>query len=571
MMKNNNILHLDGFFKPLISLFILTIISLPAFAQQPTEEWGEEGKLENVTVDIIIDKENTVPPANRHFEKIPPRPAEPISPPIRYDFQSFSFLAPQINPVIRPLKIKAENSTKVYGGYVRAGYGNFGSPLLEGYITSRKDKNKLVGAHLYHFSSAKGPVDGKNSGNGNTTVSVFGRTFNENVALSGRIDAENRTTHFYGYRPDVEVDPSDIKQAYNLFKIGGDLSNAKNSAFGYKLGGQFSYLSDKYDAREMEVDLVFNSAYKVNDDSRFNIDAAYSIINRKDINIKSKARSLFTVSPSYAFTPVEDMKISLGLAVAFENDTIDSKDLHFYPNISVSYPISPSVDLVASMTGGMEKVSLQTLSYENIWIDRNIPIYHTNKYFDLNIAVNAKLGNKVGANAGISIASFKNMHFFVNAINDLGVGDQSKFMLDYEDGFFRKTNLFASISYAQSEKVKLMLRGDVYSMGRDDKGEEPWHLPKYKLNANASFNIAQKFLLNFDVIGQGGMKAWDGETLKIVNLDGALDLNAKVEYLFSESFSIFAQFNNITGTEYPRFYHYPVRGFQFLGGITWSF
>jgi hypothetical protein len=550
--------------KSQLLILALLLISYAGYAQDPAQDW--EGELEEVEVVIENERENTVPFANRNFEKIPPRPAETIVPPIRYDFQSFSFLAPQINPQIRPLKIKAESPSKIYGGYVRAGYGNFGSPLLEGYITSRRDRNKLVGAHLYHFSSAKGPVDGKNSGSGNTTVSAFGKTFNENFALSGSIDAENRSTHFYGYPEGTEVEASDIRQTYNTFKIGGDLSNAKNSAFRYTLGANFSYLADKYDARETGVDLIFNSGYKTGDESRFNIDAAYNILSRKDAEIDGKARSLFTVYPSYSFFPVENLRINLGAGIAFENDTIDKKDLHFYPNISASYPVSPSVDLLASLTGGMEKVSLQSLSHENIWLAPNAEIHHLNKTFDLSVAINARLGNKVGANAGLSLATIRNMHFFENTLED-----PSKFRVDYEYDFFRRTNLYASLSYAQSEKVKLMLRGDVFAYGRDNDDKEAWHLPTYKMNANASFMLVKKILLNFDVIGQGGMKAFDPVTTETVKLDGAFDVNAKVEYLFSDSFSIFVQFNNITGNEYPIFYRYPVRGFQFLGGISWSF
>jgi hypothetical protein len=115
-----------------------------------------------------------------------------------------------------------------------------------------------------------------------------------------------------------------------------------------------------------------------------------------------------------------------------------------------------------------------------------------------------------------------------------------------------------------------MLRGDVFAYGTDDV-KEAWHLPKYKLTANASLNIYDKVLLNFDVIGQGGAKALDPVTEKTVKLDGAFDLNAKAEYLFSPSFSFFLQFNNITSTNYPIYLYYPVRGFQVLGGITWSF
>ena len=97
------------------------------------------------------------------------------------------------------------------------------------------------------------------------------------------------------------------------------------------------------------------------------------------------------------------------------------------------------------------------------------------------------------------------------------------------------------------------------------------HRPTYKITANAFYNLYQKFLFNVDIIAQGGMKAQEPVTMNTVKLDAAFDLNFKTEYLFSESFSAFIQLNNIASSKYPLFLHYPVRGFQVMGGITWSF
>ncbi len=552
-----------------VVIVILSIHGLEAYGQKT--DWT--GEIPSVDIEIVETRELSLPPANRNFEKIPPRPSEPIKPPIRYDFRAFNFSAPPVTPLIRPLKLKAASPGTIYGGFLRLGYGNYGSPLLEGYITSRKDRDKLVGAHVYHSSSAKGPVDGKNSGSGTTKAALFGRTFSQSVALSGRIDAENRTTHFYGYPDELDVDGSDIKQAYNLFRIAGDISNAKSTDFSYKLGGQISYLADKFDARETEGNIIFEAGYKVSDDSRFSVDAEYTALSRKDIEVSSRLRNLFSVSPSYTFVPLENLVVKLGLTIAYENDTLD-KDFHIYPNMRASYPLSPSVDLVAALEGGIEKVSLQTLSYKNLWLGPNVPLSHLSKLYDLNVAINARVGNKVGANAGLSMSASRNMHFFVNRANtaERPLG-QAQFDVIYSDGIFYRTNLFGSLSYAQSEKVKLMLRGDVYTyaLGSDEIVGEPWHLPRYKLNAGASFNVAEKLLLNFDIIGMGGMKGREPETGKVIKLDGALDLSAKAEYLFSRSFSLFGQFNNIVGNNYPVFLYYPVRGFQFTAGITWSF
>jgi hypothetical protein len=188
--------------------------------------------------------------------------------------------------------------------------------------------------------------------------------------------------------------------------------------------------------------------------------------------------------------------------------------------------------------------------------------------YDLQIALNTRIGNKVAVNGGVSVASLKNWYFFVNDMTDM-----SKFTTVYEKKGVERMNLFASIGFAQTEAAKIMLRGDFYSYVMDEL-DEPYHRPTYKLTADASFNIYKKLLLDFDVIAQGGMVGYDyTETTNNgkVELDPAVDLNARVEYLVSDSFSFFIQANNILDNQYPLFMNYPVRGFQVLGGLTWSF
>jgi hypothetical protein len=553
-------------FRSLVSMSLLTV-SLSAYAQDPKKkEWNEDGEIENVEVVIEKERQITLPAADRNFEKIPPRASEPIKPPITYDFKSFNFQAPQINPQIRPLKLKQQEESNLYGGYLRVGYGNYVSPLIEGYYNTRKDKNKLIGAHGYLSSSDKGPVDGRNSGSGSSGISVFGRSFSKGISLSGNAGFENRTTHFYGYAPGTPVEASAIKQSFNLIKVAGALSNATNSDFSYKVGAGVSSLADKFNAKETEIDLDFSSSYELNDDQKINVKGDYYFISRKDKALEKKGRSLFVVSPSFAFVPIEDLKVSVGLIAAFENDTIDSKSVHVYPDIKASYPISPSVDAFASLSGGMEKVSLQSLSYENLWLAPNVPIFHTNKVLDFNVGLNAKLGNKVTAHSGLAVANLKNWYYFINT-----AADQSKFTTVYDGGSgTKRANLYAALSYVQSETAKFMVRADLYRYSTS-RIPEPWHRPTYKITANAFYNLYSKLLFNLDIIAQGGMKAQQPVTKSEVKLDAAFDLNLKTEYVFSQSFSAFVQLNNIASSKYPLFLNYPVRGFQVMGGITWSF
>lgn len=195
------------------------------FAQNPTWEEGKEMK--EVEIEIIRSRENTVPKANRLFEKIPPRPVELLSPPISYDYKVFNFQTPELNPVARPLRLKEGSSSQAYRGYVSAGLGNYASQYLDGFITNKADKKKLLGAHVFLNRSGKGPVDDENSGSGHSGISAFAQTFGKELAFGANIGIEQRSTHFYGYQEGTEVDRGDIKQAYTLFNLGAQLMNAR--------------------------------------------------------------------------------------------------------------------------------------------------------------------------------------------------------------------------------------------------------------------------------------------------------------------------------------------------------
>lgn len=525
----------------------------------------EDGELKAVEIEIVKERQITLPQANRLFDKIAPRPVEPIKPEISYSFKPISFSTPEVNPAIRPLRLKDSDPEDIQGGFLSIGYGNYASPFLEAFINTRHDKNKLVGAHAFLNSSGKGPVDGRNSGSGNSGVSAFAQSFDKEIAFQADVGFENRSTHFYGYPEGSEVIRDTLKQSFNLFKTKLAIANARNTDFAYNLGGEFSYLADKFEAKESTININFRSAYKISKESNLEVKADYTIINRADAGIEKRARSLFQVNPYYAFKPIDNLKIQIGAVFALENDTLDTKDLHIYPDFKAVYPLSPSIDLVGSLTGGIDRVSLQSLVHENLWIAPSVPMYHTNRQFDFLAAINARLSSNVFVSTGFSFASLKNLYFF-----NANVMDQTKFDVVYDDGSTIRTNFFASVMMSYDTRTKLSIRGDHYAYSTDNQ-PEAWHRPGYRLNLSGSYNVKDKIVFSVDAIALGNIKARDPVTLETVKLDPAFDLNFRTEYFISKSFSAFVELNNITGNSYQVFLNYPVRGFQAMGGITWSF
>jgi len=554
---------------------VLFLLGIGLFSSFIVQAQGE-GEIEKVEIEIVKNREVSVPQAARNFEKIPPRPVEPIKPEISYQFRNLSFNVPDYNPVIRPLRLKAEPISKIYGNYVSAGLGNYASPYAEAYFTNKRNKNKYYGLKLFHRSFMIGPVDDKNSASGNTDVRLFGKAMTNNLAVGGFVNYENRTAYFYGYQPGTVTDRSTTRQEYNIVSVGGEIENSNVSNFTYNFKAGYSYLTDHYSASEGEVNLNYLSQYRIDDKKKVIINGDYFLINRNDALINSSARHIFKVKPAYQFTPMDKLVLTAGANIVMENDTIGKQNgLHVYPNLSGSYQLSPTVEGYAGLTGDIDKVSLHSLSRENVWVNSNIDIFNTNRTLELLAGLRGKVSGKVSFGAGLSFATLKNFYYYQSGAGTL----RSKFDVVYDNGNTQRVNFFGEMGYS-NESFKLSVRGDYYSYStsianqvtnQTNFEQTALNRPTYRVAINSSYNIFDKLLLSADFIGQGGIRALDLDSDTLVPLTAAVDLNFKANYFVSKQFSVFLNFNNILSSNYQLYLNYPVRGFQVLGGASWSF
>jgi len=549
-----------------IIITAILVASVTSIFAQTQETWEEgAGEIQNVEIEIVKERQITLPQATRNFEKVPPRPAETITPAFQYDLKNISFRSPGFNPAVKPLKLKQEELGKIYGNMVSAGFGNYLSPYGEAYLNSKRNKDYFYGAHFYHRSFGRGPVDGKNSGSGNTQVDAFGKFFSRHVTTGASVKYENRTTHFYGYPAALEPERGDIRQSFQMVSLEGSVENAKRGDFNYALDAGFNYLKDRYEAKESELSLSWKNDYKIDELSGLDIRLDYFIMAREDNLIDAKPRHLLRVNPAYEFIPIEGLDLSIGLNTVYENDKIGDESIHVYPDIEVDYALAESAHVYAHLDGDIERVSLHTLVDENLWLAPNIEVAHTNRSAQITSGIRGKVLKKLAFNAGFSFASLKNLYFYQNS-----VADQSKFVIAYDGGDTKRLNVFADAGLTFSEKARLNLRGDLFNYNTDEVAEA-WHRPTFRFTASTYVNLYSKLSLNASLITLGGMKAFNPATGNTVDIDAAVDLSTQLNYFWSNRFSIFLQMNNMLAQDYPLYLNYPSRKFQGLVGFNWSF
>ncbi len=554
----------------LLAFALLTVCDLQG------QDTGQ-GEIEKVEIVIEKNKQITLPQAVRNFEKIPPRPIEPIKPEITYSYKDVPFTTSDYNPSIRPMKVKGEPIEKLYGNYLSAGYGNFASPYLEGYITNKRDKNKLYGAKLYHHSFGNGPVGDGNSASGTTELKVFGKAFSRAVSVGGEVGYQNRAAKFYGSLPGVFTGDA-LAQTYSIIGLSADVENAIPSNFNYNLKGGFSYLKDERNSSETEVSLNFKSDYKVGDGKLLALDGGYFLMNRSFAG-NARMRHILNVTPTYSFSPIENLNLKVGFNATFQNDTLGTvKSVNLYPAVNASYSLTEKIQVYAGLVGGMDRVSLHLLSAENVWLDQNVKLNHTNRVIDFLGGIKGKLGSVVAFQTGFSIALLKNLYFYQN---DIYIGLNStthpeRFLVVYDDA--TRTNFFAEANFEKPNQFNFSLRGDYFAYSASNL-QSAWHRPTYKLTMISSYNLYNKIRFDVDFTLQGGAKANSmeiqnpliGYVEKRVELPTAIDLNLKASYSVSEQFNVFVKCNNLLSSQYQMYLYYPVRGFQAMVGFSWSF
>ncbi len=523
-----------------------------------------QGEIEDKVVIIEKERKLDLPEANRNFEKVHFDVKTPPAKPQEYKLEEVKLNLPSLPSKIKLLMMPDEPLKKFYGNYVKAGFGNYGTPYLEAFINSKRSEKYLYGLHYKHYSSKNGPVGKSLSGMSDNLAEAYGKYFTSNQVISGGIGYSRMRFNYYGGDENL-LKFQDIKQVYQLFNVNAGIENLdKTNQISYNLGLNYYHLSDRFKAKEGEFLADFNGVYKLDEDRKVNVGAILSLSNRKD---SSKVnRAFFILKPSYSMV-MDKIRLNLGFNVAYTNDSVKSvKGVHLYPNLKAEYDVvDKQLIAYAGLDGEMQKNTLRKFVYDNPYLGNNAAILHTNKSIEFFVGAKGHVIGKLNYNARFSYQNYKNLYFFNN-----GNPDTSRFVTLYDKGNTSLTQLTGELSYDVSKELLVEYKLNYYGYNVSDF-EYAWERPSFYTSFSGRYNLEKKIFINVDIYYISGLKAKNFVKNEVVKLKSITDLNLKVEYRFSPAFSAFLEFNNILSKKYQRYLYYPVKGINVLGGLTYSF
>lgn len=566
------------------TILLTGIIGLTSgWALSQTQKRGEVTDQEFV---IRKDRVLTVPVQPRMFEKLPELP-KPTG------LNEYNYLVTSYPLNLKPLDLNAEPSQKVYTpermdlypGYVRAGYGNFASPLLEARYMATDIADFNYSLQLNHQSFGKGPVLGEESKESHTNLGFDGSYFTDLVEVFGGLSWNQDSYQFYGIDPAYVTNPN--------IDFSGILGNVL-SAIEVKAGireiekvGPFSYegqlsfrnFNDSYLVKENQIGVEAGGTFRPIEDWVGKVGLSYFSTSPEDFNYTLK-RTYFAIRPTISYQ-YEAFNFTAGVNLVSENDSLvdKSSDFHVFPVLKANYQFAEEFGFFAELSGDVQRNTYYSFVMENPYLGPSEQLLNTVQNYKVEAGIEGQFQGAFSYRAAVNMSRYNQMHFFVNNYtNNLVTTDSARFSLVYDD----KTTVFninAELGYKFSDIYSLNSRLDLYQYDLGTQAEA-WNRPIWELRINNQITPIERLIVQANLNLMGGIKARGSDLSDVVGFPGPYevvklktiaDLQLKADYGITDRISIFAEGNNIFNGKNMRWLNYPTRGIQFIGGASFKF
>lgn len=507
---------------------------------------------------------------------------------------SFNYIIParkmitsfELEPII-PARMRGEPLPMLYRGLVKGGYGSYSTPYFEGFYNSLRSNDFQYGLHLKHLSSAGNIPDHGHSAYSDNMATVYGQRFLGRFTVDADLKYERNVVHHYGFKPqDYENNPpmkdfldglsnNDIRQKFDMLSSGigfgtnhGDSARAHHH---YSVG--YHWLSDNYQASEHHAFLhgffgrgIEADPFGMADQQYISLETQSTYFNNKNL-LDTTNTAVINLMPKL-WSKFDKLQFYLGANAAFQLDTISY--FRAYPLLGAELEIIPSrLVAFASLSGGVERLSMSSLSKANPFMETSSRYDFINVRSDIGGGVKGALGDIIGYSLALNRAVINNHPFFVN---DTSSVLNNRFAVVYDD--ISRFSLRGELMAKFGERFSTRVTASLFQYGMTNQAEA-WHTPTNVLSAHLKYNIQNKIIFSSDVFTRsetyGRLFDETGEPYASLAHPFHVDINLGVEYRYTKLLSVFLNFHNVSNKSIQRWMNYPSQGFNFLGGIAYSF
>lgn len=462
-----------------------------------------------------------------------------------------------------PLQALASPKDSLYKGYhhyVKAGFGNQRTLLLDAGLGAINTKRFLTNAHL-GILSQKGNIAYQKQTMGSLSANTIyaGRR----TSYTASLDATHHNFYQYGY--DESLQPAKIpgKQSLSGAKVSFG-SARENSDTSGRFLPDFNVFAAAYTGSNINNEVSVGGAISANRALQENMvlhagiegvatkvnSALYSVSNNK-----LSVRAGLNGKPSDFF----HYKIFLAPTVGQSNNTFLLQD------VAATFHFSNAQFVVGAGTQGLlQQNTYQQLFLANPYISQfSSKQTHSNEVFAY---AEKGLGHHIHLGARLSWWQWENMATYLN----YPVGtDQEKMMVYYIP---RLNAVSAKISMRYQIGTSLSFGGtlSLFRYNNITTTNKVWHTPNTQLSGDLEWNPRKDLCITAYGSYLSGNYAMD--TLSnTVKLKAIADIGAGAEYNVMEKLSFFLKGNNLLNSKYQRWMGYQAYGINIYGGVRLKF
>jgi len=482
--------------------------------------------------------------------------------------------------------VHREDYSKLFGNYLKAGFGNYLTPLAEIYLTNNRSKKYMFGLQANHLSSNHRIKHYPYSGFSDNQASIFGKTFLEKkFALGGDLGFNRHVVHFYGLAPTIpgrdtlaDLPKKQIRQRVTQFYLnaGFEKINEKSGKPWYDLRVGYYYLFDYDDANEHLTTLLsgldfpihlFGQEEMEHIGARIEADYHHFSFNTRNLN----NAGAFVIKPYLSATFFDLLNIKAGFNSFFEFDAVTK--FYLFPSLDMSVKAYDQIIILkGSFSGEIKNHYFSDLFQVNPFIVSDIPMVRESQKVKGMFSVCGTIAGKFSYDLGVSYLYADNYPFFVT---DTTSFLKNRFTLAFDDQV-QALDGHAVFSLFDQSGLDLSLEINYHHYVTDEL--KPWYKPALDGKLSGRYTLFNKLNLKAIVIGYTDMydrifvkEPGSGQIRKdYQTLRGVVGINLGAEYRINKALGIFVELNNLINSRYYRWAAYPSQKLNFLAGINFS-
>jgi hypothetical protein len=545
--------------QPLYKIVLLSLgifSSAIVFAQKDTTK-GKSVDIRSAFKPVLREA------AKINFNATPPS-ADTTKPALKYEIPNQNLALGFTPGSLKPLALNIDSGGKWdNSSYIKAGFGSLRTPYIQAGFSF--GDGTTAGANIYakHVSS-QGKREYQDFTNTQVRLSGFYKTAG-NHEWNASIGMKQDRTYKYGYEPQtLSFTKDSLKQNFQTIAARIGMHNINKTEFGLTYAPEVKIDVFTDNLKNNESNTVVNLPLEKSVGKTFavNLGLTFDLTRLSPKDKTAFNNTIYYVSPSVLFkTP----KVNLQAGI---RPSWDNKTFKMFPNVLAEVGTEDQRFFVnIGWTGYIRKTTYQYLASQNPWLW--LPTTFKNSWIEERfLGLKGSVGDHFTYSAKAGFNKITNQPLFVNdTTNGLG----AKSFLVVNEPRINVMHIGGQLAYTVQEKFSVVAGWNFNQYTGLKEHKRAWGLIPLELNAAMRVQVIKDLWLKADVFGWTGPQYRKADGVDNGKLKGALDLNAGLEFKITKNLNLWTQFNNITNQEYQRWNQYRVYGFNFVGGIVFSF